>query len=252
MAFPGLRQDQLQKAVKSLLKYVGQQQDKSAELIAEDELLYLQLALKKTPVAHKTPNKPISIKLPHPLYSTEGNEICLFVKDHKGEGHKAAKKRLEKFAKNGGAAKVVGLSKLRTKYESHEAKRQLCSSYDLFLADNRILPSLPKLIGKGFFKKKKQPIPVDLRTKDWPGQITKACQCTYMFAPTGSCLNIRVARSSMAAEEAVANTLSVLKAAVEYIPKKWANVQGVYLKTADSVALPVYQTLPDQPTKIVV
>jgi ribosome biogenesis protein UTP30 len=42
---------------------------------------------------------------------------------------------------------VVGLSKLRTKYESHEAKRQLCDSYDLFLADERIVPSLPKLIG---------------------------------------------------------------------------------------------------------
>ena len=42
---------------------------------------------------------------------------------------------------------VVGLSKLRTKYESHEAKRQLCNSYDLFAADERILPSLPKLLG---------------------------------------------------------------------------------------------------------
>ena len=42
---------------------------------------------------------------------------------------------------------VVGLSKLRTKYESHEAKRQLCGSYDLFLADERVLPSLPKLLG---------------------------------------------------------------------------------------------------------
>ena len=44
-------------------------------------------------------------------------------------------------------AKVVGTSKLRTKYESHEAKRNLCAAYDLFLADERILPSLPKLLG---------------------------------------------------------------------------------------------------------
>lgn len=42
---------------------------------------------------------------------------------------------------------MVGLSKLRTKYESHEAKRQLCNSFDLFLADERVLPSLPKLLG---------------------------------------------------------------------------------------------------------
>ena len=45
-------------------------------------------------------------------------------------------------------AQVVGVSKLRTKYESHEAKRQLCNSYDLFAADERILPSLPKLLGE--------------------------------------------------------------------------------------------------------
>ena len=39
------------------------------------------------------------------------------------------------------------MSKLRTKYESHEAKRALCAAYDLFLADERIIPVLPKLLG---------------------------------------------------------------------------------------------------------
>ncbi len=29
-------------------------------------------------------------------------------------------------------AKVVGVSKLKTKYEAHEAKRRLCGEYDLF------------------------------------------------------------------------------------------------------------------------
>lgn len=64
----------------------------------------------------------------------------------KGEGHKAAKQRVkeQKLAK---VSKVVGLSKLRTKYESAEAKRALCAAYDLFLADERVLPSLPKLLG---------------------------------------------------------------------------------------------------------
>lgn len=52
--------------------------------------------------------------------------------------------RQEKLAK---VAKVIGLSKLRSKYESHEAKRNLCAQYDMFLADERIIPLLPKLIG---------------------------------------------------------------------------------------------------------
>lgn len=63
-----------------------------------------------------------------------------------GEGHKAAKSKVRE-ERVAGISKVVGLSKLRTKYESHEAKRQLCNSYDLFAADERILPSLPKLLG---------------------------------------------------------------------------------------------------------
>ena len=36
----------------------------------------------------------------------------------------------------------------RSKYESFEAKRKLCGSYDLFLADERILVHLPKLLGE--------------------------------------------------------------------------------------------------------
>ena len=58
---------------------------------------------------------------------------------------------------------VLGISKLRNNYKAHEQKRKLCDSYDLFLADNRVIPILPKLIGKTFFSKKKQPVPVDLR-----------------------------------------------------------------------------------------
>lgn len=50
----------------------------------------------------------------------------------------------EKLAK---VAKVIGLSKLKSKFESHEAKRNLCAQYDLFLADDRVIPLLPKLIG---------------------------------------------------------------------------------------------------------
>lgn len=145
---PGFDKQQLKKAVKSLLKYIGEQQEQGPpQLLEEDELFHLVVALKKAPVGPRK-DKPIRLRIPNPLFSADGAEICLFVKDHKGEGHKAAKARLANLQKNGGVAKIVGLSKLRTKYESHESKRQLCSSYDLFLADERIIPSLPKLIGE--------------------------------------------------------------------------------------------------------
>lgn len=233
------------------------------------QVLYLQLALKRMPLQARK-DKPVPLPLPHPLLSPEGAGICLFVKDHKGEGHKEAKRMVARFERKGGVAKVVGLSKLRTKFESHEAKRELCKLYDLFLADERILPSLPKLIGKSFFKKKKQPIPVDITVRDFPAQVgrglggrlrawrgragrahgawhaprcarhapsahgaralrppqvKKACGATHMFKNSGTCVNIRTARSGQSPQQVVDNIHAVLCQAVEHIPKKWANIQ---------------------------
>ena len=60
---------------------------------------------------------------------------------------------------------MIGLSKLKKKYVPFEAKRELCSAYDLFVADQRVLPMLPPLLGKTFFKKKKLPVSIDLQKK---------------------------------------------------------------------------------------
>jgi len=251
---PGLKRDQVQRAVGSLLKFVGDQQAKApvGQLFEEDEIIYVTVALKKSPhPAGPRKVKPIRLPVPHPLFTTEGAEVCLFVKDSKGEGHKAAKARLAKFTAKGGVTKIIGLSKLRSKYESHEAKRQLCGSYDLFLADERVLPSLPKLIGKSFFKKKKAPIPIDIRAPSFPDAVRRCVErSTFMAPPAGSCVTVRAARSSMAPGAAVENVLAVLAGVVAHVPKRWSNVQAVYVKTGDSVALPVYQTLPDKPVRI--
>lgn len=116
-------------------------------------------------------------------------------------------------------SQIIGISQLKKKYESFESKRNLCDQYDIFLADNRILPSLPKLIGKKFFGKKKQPIPVDVRGSDWGRQVDRALSGTYMVPPQGSCINIKVALSSQAPESIVENVEEALTAACEHIPK---------------------------------
>lgn len=50
---------------------------------------------------------------------------------------------------------VIGVTKLRQKFPTHEHKRDLCGQYDIFMADERVLPMLPRLLGKTFFDKKK-------------------------------------------------------------------------------------------------
>lgn len=49
-------------------------------------------------------------------------------------------------------AQVVGVDTLRNDYRVYEARRKLAASYDLFLADSRVIPCLPKLLGNPFMK----------------------------------------------------------------------------------------------------
>ena len=151
------------KALYSWLKKEAKKKDSSAQLLGgngADDFFHLSVSLKKTKPERK--DKPIRIQISNPLYDLEEAESCLIVKDVAGEGKKAAKEKL----RDGnilGVTKVLRVSNLKKKFATHEQKRQLCKDYALFLADTRILPLLPKLLGKTFFKKKKQPVPVDLR-----------------------------------------------------------------------------------------
>ena len=46
--------------------------------------------------------------------------------------------------------------------------------------------------------------------------------------------------------EIVANAMAAISGVVDkVVARKWANVQSIFLKTTDSVALPVYNALPD-------
>lgn len=221
-----------------------------ARQIEDECMLHVVLAMKKVPVEGRT--NGYRIGLPHTLYPLgEGHEVCLIVKDDvKGEpGHKEAKERIAQ-EEGSGVTKVVGVSKLKAKYGPHEAKRQLCGSYDLFLADDRIICMLPKLLGKTFFKKRKHPIPVDLRGKNWGDKIRQACDSTYLYIGGGACSVVRAARSSQTEEEIVENVMAVIEGVAAKVPKKWKNIQSLHLKTTDSLALPLYVAQPVPASKI--
>jgi len=145
-----------------------------------------------------------------------------------------------------GVSKVIGLSKLKQKYEPHEAKRALCRAYDLFLADTRVLPMLPRALGKSFFTAKKQPVPVELRGgpgRDWAAAVRKALDATYLHRGGGTCVNIRVGRTSQEAGQVAANAAAALAGALPHLVRGWSGVRSVLLKLAGSAALPVYQSL---------
>lgn len=88
----------------------------------------------------------------------------------------------------------MSVSKLRSDFKPYEAKRKLFQSFDLFLADDRVLDVLPKLLGKTFFAAKRQPVPVKISGKggDWAAQVVKARDATYLHIGKGPCSALRV------------------------------------------------------------
>ena len=111
------------------------------------------------PLGKAKTDKPVPLQLPHPFVDIETADICLITKDP----HKEYK---DKLAAEGLQAKVLGVHSLKTKYHEYQAKRELLKAHAIFLADARILPMLPTLLGKTFYQKRRTPVAVDLKKKD--------------------------------------------------------------------------------------
>ncbi|XP_041005091.1 ribosomal L1 domain-containing protein 1-like [Juglans microcarpa x Juglans regia] len=232
-------------AVTSLLKWRNSKSGtQKPQLLEQDEFVYLILTLKKIPSQSRT--NPHKILLPHAIQSPHlSQELCLIIDDrpHSNLTKASAKSKID--SDQVPVSKVLKLSKLKSDYRPFEAKRKLCDSYDMFFVDKRVVPLLPGLLGKHFYKKKKIPVPVDLKHKNWKEQIEKACSSALLFLRTGTCSVVKVARVSMEKEEIVENVVAAIEGIVEIVPRKWGGVRSLHLKLLDSLALPVYQVVPD-------
>ncbi|KAL1496613.1 hypothetical protein AB1Y20_014217 [Prymnesium parvum] len=212
---------------------------KKALLDDEDENVYLVLATKQMPPAlgKAKADKPVKLGLPHPFSSLENLELCLITKDPQREFK-------DKLATQNVRAKVIGISKLKKKYCEFEAKRQLCAAYDLFVADARVLPMLPPLLGKIFYKKKKLPVPINLKKKDLRSELEAICGGSFYRHSSGTSNAFKVGKISQGETALVDNVIAVVDQVVRLTPKKWSNVQALYLRSTNSVALPLYNSLP--------
>mmetsp|Transcript_3562 Transcript_3562/g.8508 ORF Transcript_3562/g.8508 Transcript_3562/m.8508 type:complete len:463 (+) Transcript_3562:90-1478(+) len=254
----------VQKAVDAVLKYHEKKLDGASDklvLLGDDRPVQVQLTLLRAP--GKSQPKPAQLLIPNAFYKladksgndsddddddddddAEEPEICLIVKD---ESKPYCQEMIEKFPDHMGCVKkVLTLDSLRKKHSSYEQKRELLSKYNMFLADDRILPMMSKALGKGFIKAKKLPVPVDVtRQTALPFAIQKALSATYMTVNTGTCISIKAGHTGMDSKKLTENVLAIAKAAATKIPHSWANIQMIGVKTADSVSLPVYNKTPE-------
>jgi ribosome biogenesis protein UTP30 len=139
---------------------------------------------------------------------------------------------------------VLGLQKLRDNYKTFEDKRRLSAGYDLFLVDDRILPLVPKLLGKSFFYKKKQPVAVEVsRVGSWARNVRRAVYgATYFHQNAGACTAIRAGHTAMTASQLSDNIIAAANDFALHIPSRWKNIQSLHVKTTNSVALPVFHS----------
>jgi ribosome biogenesis protein UTP30 len=253
-ASPMVDSDLLNKAIGALLKHHSNETSEKNSLLGNEESIQVQFTLNRVP--EQTSARPIRIEIPHSFHKMKPNnddnentaatsdgaeevEACLFVKD---ESKEWVKEMIDKFPSHLSCIqKVITLTSLRKKYAQYKDRRELLKKYNLFMADDRILPMLGKSLGKNFFQEKKQPIPVKLtRAEAFPFTIQKCLSSTFMHISAGTCISIKAGNTSMPLIQIVENAAAVVLGVVGHIPRKWANVSAIHIKTATSVALPVY------------
>lgn len=92
----------------------------------------------------------LSSPLAHPVVDPRTSPVCLITKDPQREYKDLLETNKIRFI-----SRVVGVTKLKGKFKPFEARRLLLKENDLFLADERVIPLLPGLLGKKFFEAKK-------------------------------------------------------------------------------------------------
>jgi ribosome biogenesis protein UTP30 len=158
--------NQCRRAVMALMEYALKQQEKREEnqlLPGNEENIWLQIAVKeiygevKLKPHKMCVNASISFKaymlyspIKYPLVDPRTSSVCLITKDPQREYKDLLEEAGVRFI-----SRVVGVEKLKGKFKSFEARRALLRENALFLADERVIPLLPRLLGKIFFTAKK-------------------------------------------------------------------------------------------------
>jgi ribosome biogenesis protein UTP30 len=184
------------RALQALLKHHQADSEKHKSLLGDDKSIQIQFTLEKVP-ENPSP-RPIRISIPHSLHKVDKDEdegveepsVCLIVKE---ESKKWVQEMIGNFPKEMGfVKKVLGLQSLRKKHARCEQRRQLLARFDVFMADDRILPMLAKSLGNDFFRAKKQPIPITITRKQaLPFTIIQSLQATFLFISAGTTLTVR-------------------------------------------------------------
>ncbi|KAF9005472.1 ribosomal protein L1p/L10e family-domain-containing protein [Cyathus striatus] len=233
---------QCKRAVEALHTHESKKQRQLEEtqlLTGKEPYIWLNVTMKSVSPTQKF--KPCKIPVVHPIVDPRTSPVCLITKDPQRQYKDLLESNGIKFI-----SRVVGIEKLKGKFKAYEARRVLLKEYDLFLADERVVPLLPKLLGTKFFAAKKQPIPVCLTRKGVKGELERAISSSYMSQNQGTCTAVKVARLGHTPAQILDNIKAAIPSIIKHVKGGWENIQSFQLKTSTSVSLPLWNcTLDD-------
>ncbi|KAI9569092.1 ribosomal protein L1p/L10e family-domain-containing protein [Boletus coccyginus] len=227
---------QCKRAIDALHAYATKLEKDRAEtelLPGKEQHIWLQIAVKTMHPEQKL--KPFRIPLKYPLVDPRTSGVCLITKDPQRQYKDLLERHQIKFI-----SRVVGVEKLKGKFKPFEARRLLLKENAMFLADERVVPLLPRLLGSKWFDAKKQPIPVCLTRKDLKGELERAIESSYMHQNKGTCTSVKIALLSHTPKQIRNNLETALPAIVSHIKGGWDNVQSLHIKTSTSISLPIW------------
>ncbi|KAI4096313.1 MAG: hypothetical protein LQ344_001139 [Seirophora lacunosa] len=250
-------------ATKSLIRTEDSSDEKDS---SDAEPIWLVLTTKRN-IADQRRLKPGKIPLPHPLNTSPTTTTCLITCDPQRQVKDVLAHPSFPTSLASRITKVIGISKLKARYQPFESKRQLLDEHDVFLADARIITMLPKILGKTFYKGSKKPVPVSLepyrqsnaagkrvvlkptteksKTIAPPLQVAKEIEktlgCALVHLSPSNNVSVRVGLSSFTPQQIADNVEAVVNGlAAKFIPKGWRNVRGVHVKGPNTMALPIW------------
>lgn len=241
---------QLEKVCSALLEYESKRkssenidsESKKTNLLEDEqddiEPVWLQLATLKF-IGNNRKLIPYKIAIKNPVIPSS-SEACLIVKDPQ----RVYKDLVNEAGLSKVVTRVIGLSKLKAKWNSYEQKRQLRDQFDIFLADDRVIPMLPRILGKTFYQKSKVPVPVKISkgtAEQLKREVVSAYGATYFNSAPCSSFMIKCGHVSNTSTELAENVESILQFVSKHIvPDGAKGIASIHLKTSQSIAIPLW------------
>lgn len=236
-------------SMKALMTLMESKKKKKDELM-EAERVCAVVSLKKMPDLPLGKWKHIVIKMPHcPI--AEKPSVCLFVKDlqkkRKFDDESAIVHYKDYLRKRGidFIDEIIPFHMLRTEFKPYELKRQLANRHDKFLADDRIYPYLPKLLGKKFIEKRGVPVQLKLEGKKFSKKQLQGLVSSHALRlkSMSTSYHVPIGNSDMPRPHLIANIMKLCKTLGKHVPGGWNNVRSIVIKGDRTMAIPCYMSL---------